>query len=80
MLLVMPFGVVFSSGLCVLIGQIVVAVSLISLVGFFFVFTCFVQLLSFLVMFGRFPKVISCFFVMFVCHVIGRVLMFVVLT
>lgn len=77
---VVSFGMVFGSGLGVLIGQIMMPVSLISLVGFFFVFTCFVQLLSFLVMFGRFPKVISCFFVMFVCHVIGRVLMFVVLT
>lgn len=68
MLFIVAFCVMLGSRVGMLVGQTMMAVSLVSLVGFLFVIASFMQLLSFLVVFSGFSEVVSSLFVMFVCH------------
>lgn len=65
---VVTFGMVFSRRFGVMIGQIMVSLRLIGFMSFFLMLARFVEFLRFLVVLGRFAKMISCFFVMIVCH------------
>lgn len=68
MLFIVAFGVMLGSRVRVFVGQAVLTIRHVSCMGFLFVFASLVKLLRFFVIFGGFAEVVSCLFMMFVCH------------